>query len=489
MRRLQLVRLVFSLLTVGVLGGLMAPVPSGAAPLGSEALPIVTVFEVGQGSTTFTVVRGGSNCTNSTALPTPVGFQCYSLTQIPFPTTVNAANGRWRVGSVASNNQARVFAKDSDPGTDNMYMTGINIRPLINTASPISVNSINPACTFPPIVGATCQRVHMTLQKTFDLNNGNVSGPFFWAMHAGGNINAPDFSENIVLDRMKLTSKGCFATLFCNPDTAADSLSVGTVDTNSFSAPITLGGQGGIGLNSGPAQFGTCNTGGSGKCRQTIKYDYEFTVRGFDTMNLTDSLTGCGGTCNPGFQSEKASFTGGGGLPACGDPNTPPLEGEEPSILFQCAQQLTGDSTNDDNSNLNTGGVPAEVCGTTCIVILLRGTPPGSAALAGPFTFTATGDGVIPTSFGMTLNQQAQAVKTFSNLQPDPPAGDRTFIITDFPPNKKGDFQLDSVNCLTMLGSTCQVLVEGTKNHKTKIGVRVTNLVESDQLVLEMHVH
>src|SRR5262245_8895856 len=482
MKYLRWIGLLSSLLFVGVLGGLMAPVPSGAAALGQESLPIVTVFEVGQGSTTFTVVRGGSDCTNSPAPPT--GFQCYSLSQIPFPTTINAANQRWRVGSVASNNQARVLVKDSDTATDNMYMTGIAIRPLINTANPTSVNSVSPACTFPPTVGATCQHGHMTLQKTFDLGNGNTSGNFYWAVHVGGNFNAPDFSENVVLDRMRLTTMGCFAALNCNPDSATDRRSVGTVDTTPVVTPITLGGQGGIGLNSGPTQFGTCNTAGGNKCRQTIKYDYEFTLRGFDTMNLTDSATGCGGTCKEGFKGQ-------GQLPACGDANIPPPEGEDPSLLFQCAQQLIGDNNADEQSNLATGGVPAEVCGSTCIVILLDGTPAGSSALAGPFTFTATGLGVDdPSSFQLTLNPQAVQAKAFGNLQPDPPAGDRTFIITDFPPGgAQGEFQLDQIQCRTTLGSTCRILTDGSGNNKTKIGVAVTRLVEGDSLYLEMHVH
>jgi len=198
-------------------------------------------------------------------------------------------------------------------------------------------------------------------------------------------------------------------------------------------------------------------------------------------MNLTDSATGCGGTCNPGVKAK-------GQLPACGAADVAPEEGEEPSLLYQCAQQLAGDSNADNQSNLATGGVPAEVCGSTCIFILLEGTPPGTSAGAGPFTFTATG--VSPSSFDMTLNPQAEQGKVFSDLQPDPPAGDRTFIITDYPPGgAQGDFQLDQVQCRTTLGSTCQILYEGSGNSKTKIGARVTNLVQGDAFILEMHVH
>ena len=205
-------------------------------------------------------------------------------------------------------------------------------------------------------------------------------------------------------------------------------------------------------------------------------------------MNLTDSSTGCGGTCNPGVKAK-------GKLPACGDANTPPDPNanppEEPSLFYQCAQQLRGDSNRDDESNLATGGVPAEVCGTTCIVILLKGTPPGSSAGAGPFTFTATGTGVDdPSSFQMTLNAQAVQAKAFGNLQPDPPAGERCFIITDFPPGgAQGDFQLDQVIFSSELGSTGRILYSGTGNSKTKIGACATKVVEGDSFYWDMHVH
>ena len=37
-----------------------------------------------------------------------------------------------------------------------------------------------------------------------------------------------------------------------------------------------------------------CNTG-SNRCAPVIKYDYEITVRGLDTLFLTDSIFGAGG--------------------------------------------------------------------------------------------------------------------------------------------------------------------------------------------------
>ena len=468
----------------------MVPLPSGA-----ESLPIVTVYEVAGGvtyTTSFNVSAGGTNCTSSTAPPT--GFTCYSITgpttggSISYPNTVLAANSRWKVSSVASNNQARVLIKDSDTATDNMYITGIAISSNVNASSTTNQATLPGPCS-------VCLVGHLTLKKTFDAGTGNAAGPFYWAVHQGGNFNAPDFNENVVNDRMLLTARACFAT-GCNPDTGS---SVGSLDTNVITTPTTLGGQGGLTKDTGPTQFGTCNTANN-KCKQTIKYDYAFTVQGRDVMNLTDSTTGCGGTCNPGLKAK-------GQLPACGgtDENgvpTPPLPGEEPSFLYQCAQQLASNTAADEQSNANTGGVPAEVCGEpACIVILLEGTPTSIAPGQGPFKIFVSGEGMdcshwetagvppeppVSTPCEMTLDSQGNQARTFSNLQLDPPSGDRTIIITDYP-GSPGITQLDQV---TTHSSNCafQLLNQGTGNNKTKIGATVTSL-QAGACVLEMHVH
>ena len=483
MRLRRWVGLLFSLLIVGVVGGLMAPLPSGA-----ESLPIVTVYEVASGvthTTSFNIAKGGTNCTNSTAPPT--GFLCYSLTEIGWNTASNtsntkfAANSRWKVRSVASNNQARVFVKDSDTAPDNMYLTGISIQSNVNATSTTNSATVPGPCS-------VCQVGHMTLKKTFDLGNGNTAGPFYWAVHQGGNFNAPDFTENVVNDRMRLTTTACFSALNCNPDTATDRRSVGTLDTNVITSPTTLGGQGGLTRDTGPKQFGTCNTGNN-KCKQTVKYDYAFTVQGLDLMNLTDSVTGCGGTCNPGTKAK-------GQLPACGDTDedgvpTPPLPGEEPSFLYQCAQQLASNTTADEQSNLDTGGVPAEVCGSpACIVIILEGTPPTTAAGAGPFTISVSGDGMDCSAWDcqITLDRDANGTRTFSDLQLDPPAGNRTIIITGYPPGgAQGNFRLDQVTS-TSTNCTFVFLSDGSGNNKTKTGATV-NFLQEGACVLEMHVH
>lgn len=479
------------LLTAGMLGGLIAPPPSIA-----QSLPIVTIYEVVSGvthTTIFNVVLGGTNCTSSPAPPT--GFVCYSLPEV---TTVPmlAAGSRWRVSSVSSSNRARVLVKDSDTAPDNMYITGISIQSNINATS--TTNTVTTPCSL-------CQTGHMTLQKLFNAGNGNAAGTFNWAVHMGGNFNAPDFSENVINDRMRVTARACLGST-CNIDSGTI---VGTLDTTPTSSPTTSGGQGSLTRDTGPTAFGTCNTGNS-KCKQTVKYDYEFTVQGLDQVNLTDSVTGCGGTCNPGLKAK-------GQLPACGgtDANgvpTPPLPGEQPSFLYQCLQQLADDSTADETSNLATGGVPAEVCGTpACIGIIVEGTPPGTSAFVGPFTIETSGTGmdcdgwtrvvevvnpetglpepkIVSTPCQIWLDRDGNGTRTFSNLQLDPPAGDRTITFTGFPDGgAQGLYQLDQVTSQST-NCTFQVITSRNGNNKTKLGTTVTSL-QAGHCLLELHVH
>jgi hypothetical protein len=360
-----------------------------------------------------------------------------------------------------------------------MYVSGIVITPLTSTATPISLNVNSPVCN--ATGDSPCRRAHIILKKTFNLGQGNAVGPLYWSSHAGGNFNAPDFTENTVQDRMIITGKACWSTLTCDVNAGFDTP---RGDTTAIVTPITNGSQGGININTAVTRVGTtnCSTSG-GRCQQTVQLDYELTVRGFDKMNLTDSVSGCGGTCEEAsahhYYGEHESD-----LIACGDEITPG------TLIYQCTQQLAGDSNMDNESNIATGGVPAEVCGEACIVIYVRGTPPHRAAGAGPFHFVATGLGVCQPDceFDVTLllNPAGEQVVVLKNLQPDPPAGNRTVTITDFPPGgAQGDFQLDSVECTG--AGTCKVIHAGTKNKKTKIGFEVTTL--SGQLIAELHMH
>ena len=496
---LQRAGLVSTLLIVGVLVGLLAPLPSGA-----ESLPIVQIFEDNQGSaTTLSVGASNSqtpnNCSQSAA--PPASYRCYPITGVPgFPTTIAFANQRWRIGSTASDNRARVLVRDTSDGVPyDVIVSGIAITPNISIATPISVDVLTPVCNQSG-QAPDCMIGKLTIKKTFDLTSGKAAGTFGWGSHAGGNFDSPGTPvctptcvENALHDELRISGTACFSSLNCNPSTGPAILPTGV--STALGAPNTKGSQLGISINSSASivknsagQNVTCTDGGSpAKCRPTVLLTYQFSVRGYDTMNLTDSVTGCGGPC-------KVGFKGQGQTPACGDENTPPEGNEEPSLLFQCKEKLKGDSDKDGQSNIETGGVPGQVCGTTCIQILLEGTPPGTSAGAGPFVFSTSGGGdefdcsLWDTPCQMTLNSEAIDSKLFSNT--DPPAGDRCFKIEVYPPGgAQGNFQLDQVNFRSQLGSTGKVTYSGTGNSKTKTGACVTKLVEGDAFIFEVHVH
>jgi hypothetical protein len=170
------------------------------------------------------------------------------------------------------------------------------------------------------------------------------------------------------------------------------------------------------------------------------------------------------------------------------DPNNPNL-----GLIPECNAAITGYNNANLAKIVADGGVISETCEGTCIVIVLDGTPPASAE-GKEFIFTTTGQGLPTQPFTIKTDSQqsgalGEGIKAFSPLQPEPPAGDRTFIITGFPPGgSQGDFQLDQVTS-NSTGCTFVVLTEGTGNNKTKIGVTVTSLEQGAVCVLNLHVH
>ena len=117
-------------------------------------------------------------------------------------------------------------------------------------------------------------------------------------------------------------------------------------------------------------------------------------------------------------------------------------------------------------------------------------TTTGGTAGAGPFTISVSGDGMDCSAWDcqITLDRDADGTRTFSDLQLQPPAGNRTIILTGYPPGgAQGNFQLDQVTS-TSTNCTFVVLSDGTGNNKTKKGATV-NFLQEGACVLEMHVH
>ena len=153
MRRLRWVRLVCSLLFVGVLGGLMAPLPSKA--LNSQQ-PTVTIA----GSTV--IMTRIPNVNNACPSPDTAYNSCWSI-----PT---GTYGGWTVGHYnATSNKARVLINDASAAgsLDSMKMTGITFTPIVLELT------------------TSTKVTHAIITHIFNEGGGNIAGDYTMGLGAG----------------------------------------------------------------------------------------------------------------------------------------------------------------------------------------------------------------------------------------------------------------------------------------------------------------
>ena len=426
MKYLRQVGLVFSLLIVGILGGLMAPIPSEAATLTLDGATINVST-----STTSCTLRSGFNACFDLAFTSPlevnnkwIVFDCSALDK-PCGSTFTG-RAKTDVNDVSS---------CSTCTSDMLAMGGIGIK-----------------AKFPSSTG---QSGRLVVRHTFNAAS-NASSSLYYALAQQGWFDPP-LSENAVGDSVTMTATAR------HPSTNALLLNLGGFTKASIVSPTSLDVKVSFGISQTTPQLkGTCDTG-SNKCNPLVEYIFDFTVKGSDLFVLTNSLAGGGGTCG-----------NTGNLPSC------------PDLIAALSATIGNIEIEDKLAAQNAGAVEGQLCQEPCIVIRLKGTP--AASVEGQeFTLTATGPGFEDlSSFPIQLDSQVSGelgvgIKVISNLPPDPPAADRTIIITGFP----GDMQLDQVKCSG--GGTCQVVYDVSGNSKTKIGFVVTKL--NGQLDAVLHVH
>ena len=464
MKYLRQVGLVFSLLIVGVLGGLMAAVPAEAGT------PTLTIDGLA-----VSLQQGGPGCGNDTGFingSNSVLNSCYSIVGTNTTTDTTRSQtlqvGNWYVGDYTSTNQARVLINDTSTGTDNMKLTGVTFSSAINTSTTTNTVSTTQPC-------ASCRVGRAVVVHTMNnAPNGTGSGAnYWWGMSMGGYFDPPG-SENVVNDRFKLVGSGCFTTSPCNPDSAP--VSLGTpLDTGVFASSTSAGINGGVGRsNTSSTVKPGCNTG-NGRCAPTVKYDYQITVQGVDKLTLTDSVDGCGGLCSPDGPTNK--------LPACTGNFTPP------SLQASCDATIAGYHAANLAKIIEDGGVISETCEGTCIIIDVKGTPANKAAGV-TFDFTATGQGV--GNFSRTLDGDGRAIKASSPLVPDTNPADRFFTILDYPAKPDGTlWQTDQINCSSGLnnGSATWTVGVAGNNSSDKISLTVLTIAADDILTCSWHVH
>ena len=100
---------------------------------------------------------------------------------------------------------------------------------------------------------------------------------------------------------------------------------------------------------------------GSGKCAPMLRYEYVITTQGTDSLKLTDSVDGCGGQCDPNGPTNK-------------HPGMHRHRGQRrstiPGLKTICDQQVAGYEAANMTALLAEGGVIAESCFGTCLVII-----------------------------------------------------------------------------------------------------------------------
>jgi len=165
MKYLRWVGLMSSLVIVGVLGGLMVPLPSEAATLKID----------------------GVSVTLNTPIACDSGYNsCFVITlALNTPRTI----GAWVVGDVSTTNRARVMINDlgTTGSVDKMKLTGV---------------------TFTPVVAAGDKTTTVIISHTF--SNGQLSGDYLWGMGMAGQFDPPT-TENVVGDEVILVGTGLFA--------------------------------------------------------------------------------------------------------------------------------------------------------------------------------------------------------------------------------------------------------------------------------------
>ena len=288
MRYLQWIGLMPSLLIVGVLGAVVAPLSSEAAPASSP--PTITLqLDSGTVQTINTTLSSTCDATYN---------YCYS---IPTGRVVTGTNGRqYRLDA---NGTPRVRIADKN-GLDKMSPTGFKLVPVgswpnteVHTLT-LTVRHTFNATTDGP-AGAT-----------INLTNAGLTT---WALRSAGEFNANSGSDP-VNNKVTLTGTGIFSGT-----TSVNILSTsGTKNRNPLTftitgpaavADINWGGVNNLDMGmEDPSypQFNCSSAGATGACRPTITQKLVATINGPDTLKvLSGPLDVFGASCSLTFSAEE----------------------------------------------------------------------------------------------------------------------------------------------------------------------------------------
>jgi hypothetical protein len=356
MKYLRWIGFLSSLLCVGVLGGLLAPLPSEAL---NSVQPTLRIDNVDVALTRI------PNVNNACPAPDTAYNSCWSIpnTIVHTPTTLSRQIGQWYVGNYSATNRARVLINDASAAgsRDSMKMTGITFTPVVTTGTKVT---------------------HAIITHIFNEGGGNISGDYQWALAQGGQFDPPT-PENVVGNKLKLTGTGSGSGIA--------NFALGVLDTGTFTTS-TIPNVIGYVTKSKAASVvkPACNTG-SGRCAPTIKYDYEITVVGNDQLQLSDSVFGSGGVCYKGLKLKLLKL-----IDHIFDRFDHLADAEHPMGCTKFAEALNEETQAAVAAivaeGIASGGVAVDTCLGGCIVInktMVREFP-----VIATFGFTGTGAGI-----------------------------------------------------------------------------------------------
>lgn len=425
----QRVGFVSTLLIGGVLGGLLTP-------LSSEALTI-SIDGKTLSLTPYPCESGYTSCSYLTSSGT-------AILDITGPT------GTFKLTSATPTNRARVRINDRGgaPNTnvDKMNLTGIKLTPTTGGS----------------------KTIHIIMTHTF--TTGQAAGNYQWGMGVTGQFTSTT-PDTVLNNKFVLTGKGKFKT----PNSNDPEVEIGKLDKGPFSSPQAPGANGVVTqtVNVKTVKTG-CNSDSSGSCKPEIKYDFEVTFVGTDSLVLTDSVLSCGITCTDAQVDPEIPRTlrllmlfidRSGNVPThisdlydwidemaekyrLNDKQLNKVNDLKNALAKwfanqtcpgKCQKELVNDSTSGVAQGLLAGGTPVTTCSdtNTCgtgTIVIRKTTSPNTIE---NFGFTGTGSGI--TDFGILTDQDVcddgcmEGSQTFSLLQTDAAGGSRTITETVLP--------------------------------------------------------
>jgi hypothetical protein len=455
MKYLQRVGLLSSLLIVGVLGGLMAPVYSEA---GTATLRL----QVDSGNSVDILTGSTATC--------PTGYnKCYTVTSTP----------------IAFGNNSRgfkVLLMNDIASQDAFKLTGVQFVPTSTSSWPNTESHV----------------LKIVMTNTFDAAP-NTAGNYVFALRTGGYLQAGGTVSPLYTqyDFVRFEGTGTFSPSLVNKPI----LNVAPATTNLN--PLTL-----QVANAASSTFFTlnqvvtyptfaCDADGSSsgtQCKPIITLTMTITLYGPDSLVLTDSNDALGGG--------PCKLTPADGVDS---PTGPVLPCHSNGKKKSSSDSITTTFIQNDSTDVTTAQAAGAVQAVQCveadncpcadpydpkcagtIIHNLKVTP----ATEETFPFTASGPGITTPNYRITTNADGDGSKTFGPL-PVIGEGPWTFVKGAFPvPDPNHYYDVDNISCVSMLEPNAQIFTTWTvPGGPVKNFVTVNMLKGGDTLTCEWHIH